>query len=201
MATNHLGHFLLVNLLLGAMETTAKATGTEGRIVVVSSYGHTFAPVEVPKVAATLQPEALQSPDNYDPVAAYGHSKLCNIFFTRQLNAVIQAKGLPIVAAVCHPGYILATDLGKHMHAGFKPQWLLKLLLATVGAALFKVMGKTAAQGAATQVYLATAPPGVVLGGEYYSDANLEVSSMVSHSKQLAQQLWDVSEQLCKGFL
>jgi light-dependent protochlorophyllide reductase len=200
-ATNHLGHFLLVNLLLGAMETTATATGTEGRIVNLSSYGHSFAPAEVSQVAATLQPEALKSPDNYTPFGAYGRSKLCNILFTRQLNTVIQAKGLPIVAAVCHPGYIMSTDLSKHMLADIKPQWMQRLLMATVGAALSKIIGKTIPQGAATQVYLATAPPGVVLGGEYYSDANLEVSSVVSHSKQLAQQLWDVSEQLCKGFL
>jgi light-dependent protochlorophyllide reductase len=200
-ATNHLGHFLLANLLLGVMETTARATGTEGRIVVVSSFGHSMLPLEVPKLAAALRPEALQSPDNYDPIAAYGRSKLCNVLFTRQLNAVMQAKGLPIVAAVCHPGYILATDLSKHMREGLMPRWLLNLLVATVGAAVFKIMGKTVAQGAATQVYLATAPPGAVLGGEYYSDANLAVSSVASHSKQLAQQLWDDSEQLCKAFM
>ncbi|GFY93262.1 NAD(P)-binding Rossmann-fold superfamily protein [Actinidia rufa] len=39
-ATNHLGHFLLTNLLLDKMKETAKATGIEGRIVNLSSIAH-----------------------------------------------------------------------------------------------------------------------------------------------------------------
>jgi WW domain-containing oxidoreductase len=202
-ATNHLGHFLLVNLLLDTMVTTANTSSTEGRIVVLSSYGHSFTSTKVSDVAAALQPEALQSPEGYVPLGpnGYGRSKLSNVLFTRQLNAVIQAKELPIVAAVCHPGYIMDTDLSKHMLAEMKPVWLRNFLMATLGAVATKIMGKSIPQGAATQVYLATAPTGIVLGGEYYSDANLCVSSEVSHSKQLAQQLWDVSEKLCKEFM
>ncbi|GMP85422.1 hypothetical protein CsSME_00038580 [Camellia sinensis var. sinensis] len=39
-ATNHLGHFLLTNLLLDKMKDTARATGIEGRIVNLSSIAH-----------------------------------------------------------------------------------------------------------------------------------------------------------------
>lgn len=50
-------------------------------------------------------------------------------------------------------------------------------------------------------MFLATAPRGSVLGGEYYSEVNLELSSNAAHSKALAQQLWALSEELCAPFL
>jgi NAD(P)-dependent dehydrogenase (short-subunit alcohol dehydrogenase family) len=201
-ATNHLGHFLAVNLLLPTMVQTAQAeAGSMGRIVVLTSYGHSFSPLDPAKVSAAFQPVALASPQGYTPFGAYGISKLANILFARQLQQRIQAQGLPLLAVACHPGYIMATDLSKHMLPGVKPEWLRQFLLRTFAIQVAKLLGKTIPQGAATQVFLATAPLENVVGGEYYSDCNLEVSSVVSHSKQLAQELWSISEQLCKQYL
>jgi WW domain-containing oxidoreductase len=202
-ATNHLGHFLVVNLLLPTMVRTAQAegAGSMGRIVNVTSYGHSFAPQDPSKVSAALQPAALASPQGYTPFGGYGLSKLSNILFTRQLQQRFQAQGLPLMAVTCHPGYIMATDLSKHMLPGVKPEWLRQFMLRSFAIQVAKLLGKTIPQGAATQVYLATAPLEQVVGGEYYSDCNLEVSSVVSHDKQLAQELWSISEQLCKQYL
>jgi hypothetical protein len=58
-----------------------------------------------------------------------------------------------------------------------------------------------ALQGAATQMYAATAPAGRILGGEYYSDCQIELSSVPSHHEKLAQQLWDLSEDICAPYL
>jgi len=68
---NHLGHFLLTNLLLD------KLSGEEARIVNVSSLAH---------VGAKINFEDINFEKNYMPWVAYGQSKLSNIYFTRALS-------------------------------------------------------------------------------------------------------------------
>lgn len=133
-ATNHLGHFLLTQLLLDNLVATAKTTGgANTRVVVLSSMAHFSAPKE-----GVLAADALDSEKVYQNWTAYGQSKLCNVLFTRELNKRLTAAGTPVTVACCHPGCI-PTELGRYF-----PKWLY---------ATFKYLPfKSIPQGTATQV-------------------------------------------------
>ena len=97
---NHLGHFLLTNLLLDKM-----TSNEEARIVNVSSLAH---------VGAKINFDDINSDKDYAPWVAYGQSKLANIYFTKEL-----AKRLPsnVKTVSLHPG-VVRTELGRYMLDG-----------------------------------------------------------------------------------
>jgi NAD(P)-dependent dehydrogenase (short-subunit alcohol dehydrogenase family) len=169
--TNHLGHFILVTGLLARLAPT-------GRIVLVSSAAHTWAPPE------GIAFDNLSGEKGYSPNAAYGQSKLANLLFAKEL-----AKRVPSgqTANAVHPG-VIATNLGRHMSP------LLRGAL-TVAEPLFL---KTPPQGAATQTYVATHPDAAALTGEYFANCNVAKSSRLSRDPALAARLWDESERIAQ---
>ena len=96
--TNHLGHFLLTNLLLDRIKEAPSA-----RIVNVSSMGHSFGHLDF---------DNLNSERSYSQWVAYGTSKLANIVFTRALAKHLE--GTRVTANSLHPGAI-DTELGRHL--------------------------------------------------------------------------------------
>ncbi|GIX99922.1 hypothetical protein CDAR_26771 [Caerostris darwini] len=76
---NHLGHFLLTNLLLDRLKASAPA-----RIVNVSSLAH--------MICSGINFNDINMDRNYRPIKAYGRSKLCNILFTRELEKRLKGK-------------------------------------------------------------------------------------------------------------
>ena len=94
---NHLGHFLLTNLLLDRIKEAPSA-----RIVNVSSMGHLMGKVEF---------DNLNSERSYSAWNAYVNSKLVNILFNRSLAK--RLKGTRVTANVLHPGAI-NTELARH---------------------------------------------------------------------------------------
>lgn len=94
---NHLGHFLLTNLLL---ETVKKASPS--RIVVVSSRAH---------LRATINKENLNS-KNLSSMTAYGQSKLANILFSNYLSNKLRGTG--VVVNSLHPG-VVDTEIFRHV--------------------------------------------------------------------------------------
>ena len=96
---NHLGHFLLTNLLL---DKIIKAP--EGRIIVVSSIGHTF--------PSKLNLDTINSEEHYSPYDAYPKSKLANVLFTKALAK--RLTGTNVTANGLHPG-VVNTELGRHV--------------------------------------------------------------------------------------
>ncbi|XAR70285.1 Very-long-chain 3-oxoacyl-CoA reductase [Bertholletia excelsa] len=77
--TNHLGHFLLTNLLLDTMKSTARESQKEGRIVNVSSVGHRLAYSE------GIRFDKINDQSSYNSIYAYGQSKLANILHANEL--------------------------------------------------------------------------------------------------------------------
>jgi len=83
-ATNHLGPFLLTNLLLGPLQLAPSA-----RVVVTASEAH--------RSAFGLDLDRLAEPATYGPVGAerrYGQSKLMNILFTQELARRLEGTGV-----------------------------------------------------------------------------------------------------------
>ena len=95
--TNHLGHFLLTNLLLDRIKEAPSA-----RIVNVSSIAYRSGVINI---------DDLNSERSYAPIAVYCKSKLANILFTRGLAKRLQ--GTNVTANALHPGGI-RTGLQQH---------------------------------------------------------------------------------------
>ncbi len=75
-ATNHTGHFLLTQLLLDTLIATAKASKSQGRVVVMTSCTH-FVPY-TPELGGPIRLSKMASEEGYDAWMAYGQTKLSN---------------------------------------------------------------------------------------------------------------------------
>lgn len=180
LGTNHLGHFAFTGLLLDKM---MKVAGS--RVVTVSSLGH--------RVKSDLDFEDLQCRRHYDPMVAYGRSKLANLLFTYELNRRIAAnRGCSTAAMAAHPG---SAKTGLFRSA---PRWI------RAGARIVEpVLFQSPAMGALPTLRAATDP--TVTGGQYLGPRGfgeqrgyptLVRSSDKSHDPVLAGRLWAVSEDL-----
>lgn len=181
--TNHLGHFLLTNLLLDSLKRGAKESGW-GRVVNVSSIGHWMTRF------SAFPFEDLKGEKHYEKWHRYAVSKLANIYHAMTLNKKLDGTG--ITAYSVHPG-VINTNLMRH-NASF---------ITTVANNISPsvMMAKSIPQGAATELYCAFAPDIDTLekgAGGFFADCNHEVSYRAKNSfdEETATMLWDVSEKL-----
>jgi NAD(P)-dependent dehydrogenase (short-subunit alcohol dehydrogenase family) len=150
-ATNHLGHYALLNLLWPAVAHDA------ARVVCVSSAGHRRSP---------MRWDDVMFESGYDKWAAYGQAKTANILFAVQLDALGRDAGVRSFAV--HPGGI-RTPLQRHLTTEemVAAGWIDEQ--GNVVASGFK----TPEQGAATQVWAATSPQLAEMGGVYCEDCDI----------------------------
>jgi NAD(P)-dependent dehydrogenase (short-subunit alcohol dehydrogenase family) len=167
-AVNHLGYFLLSNLLLDLVVAAAPA-----RIVNVSSIGHR---------QGTLDFDDLGFERGYGIMKAYSRSKLANVLFTSELSRRLDGKRVTVNAL--HPGAV-ATHIWSHAPAVARP------ILAV--AKLFMISPE---EGGDRIVYLATSPEVDGKSGGYYEKNRLVTPSRLARDTSLATRLWDVSSQL-----
>ncbi|XP_074566468.1 short-chain dehydrogenase TIC 32 B, chloroplastic-like [Curcuma longa] len=177
-ATNHLGHFLLTNLLLEKLKTTAEKTGIEGRIVNLSSVAH------VGPYSEGIKFDKLNDKKAYNDMMAYGQSKLANILHSNELARRLKEEGVNVTANSVHPG-LIRTNLGRHAAC-----------FITVLRAFTFFLWKDIPQGAATTCYVALNPNLKGVSGKYFADSNLEKPSAKARDEALAKKLWDFSEEL-----
>ena len=111
---NHLGYFLLTNLLLDTLKASAPS-----RIVNVSSRAH---------LRSTMDFDDLNSERGYSGMTVYGRSKLANVLFTYELARRLEGSG--VTANALHPG-VVRTGFG--MNSGG---------LIKFGFDIFHVIGK-----------------------------------------------------------
>jgi len=144
-AVNHLGYFLLTNLLLDVLKASAPA-----RVINVSSDAH---------VGRELDLEDLQMVQHYLGMEAYGRSKLANLYFTYELARRLDGTGVTVNAV--HPGFV-GTNIGAdNIPLLGKPiKWLINLL------------AMSPEEGAQTSIYLATSPEVAGVTGKYFSTAS-----------------------------
>jgi NAD(P)-dependent dehydrogenase (short-subunit alcohol dehydrogenase family) len=127
-AVNHLGHFLLVNLLLSRLVSNAPA-----RILVVSSGVHDPAmKTGMPKPAVsdmqTLAATGGARAGAFNGRLAYVNSKLCNLWFTYELARRIAAAGLstdarPLSVNAWEPGLVPGSGLARDYPAWARAIW------------------------------------------------------------------------------
>jgi NAD(P)-dependent dehydrogenase (short-subunit alcohol dehydrogenase family) len=151
-ATNHLGHFALVNRLWPAI-----APGG-ARVVSVSSRGHHFSGIRWDDVHWRR---------GYDKWEAYGQAKTANALFAVHLDRLGRDSG--VRAFSLHPGGII-TPLQRHLP---KAEMVERGWIDEDGNPLDPEGFKTPPQGAATQVWAATSPQLDGLGGVYLEDCDI----------------------------
>jgi NAD(P)-dependent dehydrogenase (short-subunit alcohol dehydrogenase family) len=175
---NYLGHFILVNRLLDRVKAAA-----QGRIVVVSSGRYKSAP------PAGIQFDNLSGEKGYDPLAAYGQSKLAIALFAQELAR--RLEGTTVTSNSVLPGVIM-TNLGRYL-----PFW--KILVS-------KLMGwtfmRSVEQGVATTCYVATNPALAKVSGQMFLNCK-PITPEGSHmgDTALATKLWNVSVELTEKYL
>lgn len=170
--TNHLGHFLLTNLLLDKIKESAPA-----RIVVVSSLAHEQGKINFQDINSDVE---------YDPATAYRQSKLANVLFTRELHRRLEGSNVSVFSL--HPGVII-TNLVRHM---FEDKPWLKFVLAPISPIFFK----TEEQGAQTSIYCAVQEGIENQSGSYFSDCAVKKEAPLARDDGCAKKLWELSEKL-----
>lgn len=162
---NHLGHFLLTQLLLPSLLARPGA-----RVVNVSSkahYGARRVDFESLRRAATLR----------TAFAHYEVSKLCNVLHASELARRYGAQGLHGYAL--HPG-VLATGVWRHVPQPFR--------------GLMKLFMKPEREGAETSLLCAVGSPVTEQNGGYYDDCREVTPSPLARDRELAEELWRRSE-------
>ena len=184
-ATNHLGHFALVNRLWPAI-----APGG-ARVVSVSSAGHHYSGIRWDDVHWRT---------GYDKWEAYGQAKTANVLFAVELDR--RGRDFGVRAFSLHPGGIL-TPLQRHLP---RQEMVERGWIDENGTPLNPEGFKTPRQGAATQVWAATSPQLAGLGGVYCEDCDIAepapadgtrtgVSAYATDPEQAAR-LWELSAEL-----
>lgn len=172
-ALNHLGYFLLTNLLVDTLKASAPAC-----IINISSYGHK---------AGQMNFDDLQFRQKYSGMQAYRQSKLANVLFTYELARRLAGTGVTVNAV--NPG-LVATRFGFN-NLGFIPNRVADLLIR-----LYGFVGTSAEQGAQTAIYLATSAEVEGVTGKYFEKQKAAPSSSASYDEAAAQRLWQVSAEM-----
>lgn len=170
LGVNHMGHFLLTNLLLDRLKASAPS-----RIVNVSSVAHQRGEINV---------SDLNSAESYDPAAAYAQSKLANVLFTHELAKKLEGLSLQSIAIILpldlrrktlfsfvsgtgvtvnavHPG-IVDTDIIRHM--SFYNSTFSKIFIYPFAWPFIR----RPKQGAQTSIFAAVDPSLKDVNGRYF---------------------------------
>jgi NAD(P)-dependent dehydrogenase (short-subunit alcohol dehydrogenase family) len=169
-AINHLGPFILTNLLIDLLRASAPS-----RIVNVTSDAHRGAKVNF---------EDLQGEKKFSGWQAYSQSKLGMILFTHELAKRLEGTGVTVNSA--HPGVVrtnFARNNGGLVAFGFRLMHM------------FFISPETSAKRI---LYVATSPDCEGATGKYFTKMHAAKSSQESYDDDSARRLWQMSEQLTK---
>ncbi len=165
---NYLSHFLLTNLLLETIKSSAPA-----RIINVSSGAHASGHIDFGD---------LQEENKYGAMKAYSQSKLAQILFTHELARRLQGTGVTVNSV--HPG-VVATNWARHSAGAL-----------SIGVRLGSPFMASPEKGAETSIYLATSSDVAGVTGRYFTKKRETRSSTESYEDEAAKRLWEVSASL-----
>jgi retinol dehydrogenase 12 len=167
-ALNHLGYFLLTNLLLDTLKASAPS-----RVVNVASEAHRF----VSKVDFD-DPQGKK----YGGWHAYGQSKFANILFTYELARRLAGTG--VTSNCLHPGFVASNFTDGNGAMG----WMMRRM-----ASVFAISPD---DGAKTSIYLASSPEVEGVTGQYFAKSKPAKSTRPTHDQAAAARLWELSEEM-----
>jgi NAD(P)-dependent dehydrogenase (short-subunit alcohol dehydrogenase family) len=168
-ALNHLGYFLLTNLLIDILEASAPS-----RVIIVSSSMHKLGKIDFNNIPLKA---------GYSRSKAYQRSKLANIAFTYELAQHLSNQKVTVNAM--NPG-LVATNVGQNAGG----------ISAKVKGLVDKIAGLTPEEGAQTILYLATSVEVSGVTGRYFVKEKSVPSSKTSYDLDFCRQLWDLSKSL-----
>ena len=168
-ALNHLGYFLLTNLLLDILEASKPS-----RVINVSSSLHKFGNINF---------DDIPFKKGYNRSKAYQRSKLANIGFTYEMAR--RLFGQTITVNAMNPG-LVATNVGQAAGG----------ISAKVKGIVDRIAGLTPEEGAQTILYLATSPEVAGVTGRYFVKEKAIPSTKITYDLEFCERLWAVSENL-----
>lgn len=167
-AVNHLGYFLLTNLLIDSLKSADRA-----RVINVSSEAHRI---------GKLNFDDLHLKNDYSNIKAYSNSKLANILFNLELSS--QLEGTGITTNALHPGVVNSNFGGNSSML-----WQAMIVMARP----FMV---SIEKGAETSIYLATSDDVAAVSGRYFVRKKQRKPNSDAMDRVLAKRLWDISLEL-----
>ena len=175
---NHLGHFLLTQMLIDLLKKSAPS-----RIINVSSHLHYDVTVS--------DFYKIEERENYSASLAYSISKLANVVYARELNRRYSMD--KVTSYSLHPG-VVSTDVLRNL---FQQYPILELLMS-VTKPLLMLFFKSSKEGAQTTICCAVEEGLEQFSGEYFSDCAMIAPSADAKNESFAKALWDVSIQATK---
>ncbi len=168
-ALNHLGYFLLTNLLADILVTSRPS-----RVINVSSSLHRLGKLDFDNIPFK---------EGYARSKAYQRSKLANIGFTYEMARRFSNNDVTINAM--NPG-LVATNVGE-VAGG---------VVAKMKGVVDKIAGLTPEEGAQTIIYLAASPDVAGVTGRYFVKEKSVPSAKTTYDLGFCRQLWNLSESL-----
>ena len=175
---NHLGHFLLTQLLLPVLVASATAEAPS-RVITISSIRH------IPGkggAGARFDFDNLKGEKSYDPRMVYNNTKLANVWFAHELDLRMRDRGIVSIAAC--PGFVPQT-MGASKRG--LARWFYNRALMLIPAA------RTAAVAGREIADLALEPGYANAGGRFFAGGRAIQSSTESYDLDKARRLWQLS--------
>jgi len=166
---NHLGPFLLTQLLLGMLKESSPS-----RIINIASAAH---------FGGRINFDDLQQQRKYSGWKSYAQSKLANVLYTYELARRLSGTG--ITANCLHPGFVNTRFAFNRKSE--KPNPIMRLM---------KPFTIQPDEGAETTVYLAASPEVEGVTGKYFVKRKEKSSSKSSYDLLVAEKLWNISNVL-----
>ena len=184
-ATNHLGHFLLVNSLIPCMEEN-------GRIIMVSSDMHDPPKDMIKTNFEWIGTEKIAKPDEElsKSNVRYSYSKLCNLYFTYEFKKRMKDKKILINAFT--PGFIPETGLSDGRKI---PPQMIKMVAENHP----ERMGDLEKSSQAL-CDLITMENFNANGAFFDRSTNIIKTSELSYNEINSKELWDLSESYVKNY-
>jgi len=171
-ALNHLGYFLLTDLLLDTLKASAPS-----RVVSVASDAH--------RMVSGIDFDDVEGKKSYRPLKSYSQSKLANILFARELARRLEGSG--VTANCLHPGFV-ATNFTTGKGLTFR-----------IFQAMAKVFAISPEQGAKTTIYLASSPAVEGVTGGYFAKSRPAKPTAAGRDDEAARRLWALSEGMTRA--
>lgn len=186
LSSNHLGHFLLTNLIMSKV----LAAGPGSRIVNVTSRGHRVGPFR-------FDDYNFSDGKEYEPWTAYGQSKTANILFSVELAKRLGGKAIKSYAV--HPGGILTTGLASHLDLS-QLEDIPKIAKRNNGWDSFPPLDpstfKTVSGGSSSLLAASLDPSFDDRSGAYVKDCQVDEALDYASDPENAKKLWVLSERL-----